>query len=159
VAFLQKYVPGFERAYAVQSGVGIGVRETRRVVGDYQLTADDVLSGRRFDDVVARGAYPVDIHNPAGKGTVLKRLPPGAAYDVPLACLRPQGLDNVLVAGRAVSSTHEANSSCRVMPICMATGHAAGVCAALAAAAGVPTRDVPAARVQAELRRQGADLG
>ncbi|HKX37302.1 MAG TPA: FAD-dependent oxidoreductase, partial [Burkholderiales bacterium] len=70
--FLRRYVPGFEKAYVLQSGVNVGVRETRRILGDYQLTADDVLSARKFDDAIARGAYPVDIHNPAGSGTILR---------------------------------------------------------------------------------------
>lgn len=158
-AFFRKYVPGFEHAYAAQTGVNVGVRETRRVTGEYQLTADDILSARRHTDVVARGAYPIDIHNPAGKGTVLRRVPPGEAYEIPLRCLLPQRVDNVLVAGRCISGTHEAHSSYRVMPISMATGHAAGVCGALAARGrGIP-RDVHVGEVQSELLRQGADLG
>jgi hypothetical protein len=156
--FLCRYVPGFERAYVAQSGVHTGVRETRRIVGEYQLTAEDVLEGRKFDDVVARGAYPVDIHNPKGSGTVLRRLPPGEAYDIPLRALLPQGVDGLLVAGRCLSGTHEAHSSYRVMPIVMATGQAAGVCAALAAKGGVSPRAVPVAAVQAGLLEQGADL-
>jgi FAD dependent oxidoreductase len=157
-AFLRRYVPGFERAYVAQSGVHTGVRETRRIIGDYQLTAADVLEARKFDDVIARGAYPIDIHNPTGSGTVLKRLPPGEAYDIPLRCLLPQRVDQLVIAGRCMSGTHEAHSSYRVMPISMATGQAAGVCAALAARARQAPRDIPAADVQGELRRQGADL-
>jgi glycine/D-amino acid oxidase-like deaminating enzyme len=157
-AFLQRRVPGFERAYLAQSGVHTGVRESRRITGDYRLTAADVLEARKFEDVIARGAYPVDIHNPKGSGTVLKRLPDGEAYDIPLRCLLPQGLDRLLVAGRCISGSHEAHSSYRVMPIVMATGQAAGVCAALAAGHGLPTRAVPVARIQAELIRQGANL-
>jgi glycine/D-amino acid oxidase-like deaminating enzyme len=157
-AFLCRYVPGFERAYVAQSGVHTGVRETRRIVGDYQLTADDVLEARKFEDVVARGAYPVDIHNPKGRGTVLKRVPPGEAYDIPLRSLLPQGIEGLLVAGRCLSGAHEAHSSYRVMPIVMATGQAAGVCAALAAKREVTPRAVPVAEVQAALLRQGADL-
>lgn len=159
VRFLQRYVPGFEQAYAAQSGVNVGVRETRRIVGDYRLTADDCLRARKFDDVIARGSYPLDIHNPTGKGTLLQRMPPGEAYDIPLRCLLPKGIDGVLVAGRCISGTHEAHSSYRVMPISMATGQGAGVCAALAARHGVPTRAVDAADVQQELERQGANLG
>ena len=159
VAFLRKYVPGFELSYAAQSGVQVGVRETRRILGDYQLTADDVLGARKFDDVVARGAYPIDIHNPTGKGTTLRRVPPGEAYDIPLRCLLPRDTENILVAGRCISGTHEAHSSYRVMPISMATGHAAGVCAALAARERRPPRELPAAAVQTELLRQHADLG
>jgi hypothetical protein len=156
--FLRRYVPGFEKSYAVQSGVNIGVRETRRIVGEYQLDAEDVLNARKFDDAIARGSYPVDIHNPAGSGTVLRRLPPGEAYDIPLRCLIPQKAENLLVAGRCISGTHEAHSSYRVMPIVMATGQAAGVCAALAARTGRAARAVPAGEVQAELLRQGASL-
>jgi 2-polyprenyl-6-methoxyphenol hydroxylase-like FAD-dependent oxidoreductase len=158
-AFLRRYVPGFERAYIAQSGVHTGVRETRRIVGEYQLTAQDVLEARKFDDVVARGAYPLDIHNPKGSGTVLKRVAPGEAYDIPLRCLLPLGVDGLLVAGRCLSGTHEAHSSYRVMPIVMATGQAAGVCAALAAQRNLSPRVVPVADVQAALIAQGADLG
>ena len=158
VRFLQRRVPGFERAYCAQSGVHAGVRETRRIRGDYRLTADDVLSARQFDDVIARGSYPVDIHNPKGSGTILKRLPDGAAYDIPLRCLLPEGIDNLIVAGRCLSGSHEAHSSYRVMPIAMATGQAAGVCAALATQGEVAPRAVAARDVQAELLRQGADL-
>ena len=157
-AFLRKYVPGFERAYVAQSGVHVGVRETRRILGDYQLTADDVLGARKFDDGIARGAYPVDIHNPDGKGTVLKHVPLGEAYDIPLRCLLPRNVENVVVAGRCISGTHEAHSSYRVMPIVMATGQAAGVCAAMSAHSGRPPRAVTVREVQRELIRQGASL-
>jgi hypothetical protein len=158
VEFLRRRVPGFERAYAVQSGVNIGVRETRRIVGEYQLDANDVLNARRFEDAIARGAYPVDIHNPEGTGTVLKRLPPGEAYDIPLRTLIPQRTEGLLVAGRCLSGTHEAHSSYRVMPIVMATGQAAGVCAAVASRGAIAPRRVPYREVQAELLRQGASL-
>jgi hypothetical protein len=157
-AFLCRYVPGFEHAYIAQSGVHTGVRETRRIMGDYRLTAEDVLEARKFDDVIARGAYPVDIHNPKGSGTVLRRLPAGEAYDIPLRCLLPVGLDHLLVAGRCLSGSHEAHSSYRVMPIVMATGQAAGVTAALAARHGIAARAAPVGEVQRELVRQGANL-
>lgn len=158
VAFLRKYVPGFEQAYLVQSGAQVGVRETRRIQGDYRLTGEDVLAAKKFDDVVARSTYPLDLHNPAGSGTTLKRLPPGEAYDIPLRCLLPQGLDNVLTAGRCISGSAEAHSSYRVMPVCMAVGQAAGVCAALAARHDLLPRRLDPAEVQRELLRQGANL-
>ncbi len=156
--FLRRYVPGFEKSYVMQSGVNVGVRETRRIVGDYQLTADDVLSARKFDDAIARGAYPVDIHNPTGTGTILKRLPPGEAYDIPLRSLMPRNAEGLVVAGRCISGTHEAHSSYRVMPIVMATGQAAGVTAALAARCGARPRQLAVKDVQHELLRQGASL-
>jgi hypothetical protein len=123
-----------------------------------QLTADDVLSARKFDDAIARGAYPVDIHNPTGTGTILKRLPPGEAYDIPLRSLMPRNAEGLVVAGRCISGTHEAHSSYRVMPIVMATGQAAGVTAALAARRGARPRQLAVNEIQQELMRQGANL-
>lgn len=157
--FLQKHVPGFADSYVVQSGAHVGVRETRRIKGDYVLTAQDILGASKFEDVIARGSYPVDIHNPTGKGTVLKKLPPGEAYDIPLRCLLPQGIENLLVAGRCISGTHEAHSSYRVMPIAIATGQAAGVVAGLVAGERCGTRELRASRIQDELLRQGVNLG
>jgi hypothetical protein len=156
--FLRRYVPGFEEAYLVQSGTQIGVRETRRILGEYELTAEDVLTARKHDDVIARCTYPIDIHNPTGSGTVLKRVPAGEAYDIPLRALLPQQVEHLLVAGRCISGSHEAHSSYRIMPTSMAMGQAAGVCAALAAKGGTTPRRIGAATVQQELHRQGADL-
>ncbi len=158
VSFLRDYVPGFEGAYLCQSGSEVGVRETRRVVGRYKLTAEDILHARKFDDVIARGTYPIDIHSPEGKGTTLIRVPPGEAYDIPLRCLLPAGVDGLVVAGRCISGTHEAQASYRAMPICVATGQAAGVCAAIASRGRISTQEVAAPAVQDELLRQGADL-
>jgi hypothetical protein len=159
VRFLRRFVPGFERSYLLQSGVQTGVRETRRIRGRYRLSAEDILAGRRFEDAVARSTYPIDIHNPEGKGTRLQRVPAGGAYDIPLRCLIPERTPGVVTAGRCISGTHEAHSSYRVMPVCMATGQAAGVCAALAAAAGKEPGEVAHEDVRRELVRQGADLG
>lgn len=156
--FLRHYVPGFKNSYIAQSGVNVGVRETRRVLGDYQLTGEDVVTARKFDDGIARGSYPIDIHNPEGKGTVLKRLPPGEAYDIPLRCLLTQQVDRLLLAGRCISGTHEAHSSYRVTPIAMATGQATGVCAALSSIRKISPREVPVAHVQDVLHNQGANL-
>ena len=158
-AFFRKWVPGFEKAYAVQTGVTVGVRETRRIIGDYTMTEEDVMQARKFEDVIGRCSYPIDVHNPKGKGTMLRRLPPGEAYDIPLRALLPRGLDHILTAGRCISGSHEAHSSYRVMPTCMATGQGAGVCAALAARHDVRIREVDADDVQKELLRQGVNLG
>lgn len=158
IAFLKKYVPGFEKAYLSQTATYVCVRESRRVLGEYKLTAEDVLEAHKFSDVIAHGAYPIDIHNPKGKGTVLKRVQAGEAYDIPLRCLVPLKVENLLVAGRCISGTHEALASYRVMPISMATGQAAGVCAALACKNKQTPRIVKAEEVQRELIRQGAYL-
>jgi glycine/D-amino acid oxidase-like deaminating enzyme len=158
VQFLQRHVPGFRGAFLVQSGDLVSTRESRRIVGDYQLTAEDIFAEQRFDDVVVLSSYPVDIHNPDGAGTMLYQLPPGGAYDIPLRCLLPHNLERIMVAGRCISGTHEAHSSYRVMPVAMAIGQAAGVCAALAAKRHATIRDVPYREVRKELLRQGAIL-
>src|SRR4029450_7473898 len=100
--------------------------------------------------------YPLSLHDAL---PIFKRLPPGEAYDIPLRCLLPRDVEDVLVAGRCISGTHEAHSSYRVMPVSVATGQAAGVCAALAARLGKSPRAVPVSEVQNELTRQGANLG
>lgn len=156
VAFLRKYVPGFNKSYAIQSGVHIGVRETRRIHGEYELTTEDILNAKKFSDVIARSTYPVDIHNPEGIGTILKRVPDGDYYDIPLRCLLPQKMDNLIVAGRCISGTHEAHSSYRVMPVSMATGQAAGVAAALSLKEQKSLKMIGPISVQEELKRQGA---
>jgi hypothetical protein len=158
-AFLKKYVPGFEDSYVAQTGTTIGIRESRRIIGEYVLTAEDIMGARKFDDVIARCSYPIDVHNPAGKGTILRKLPTGEAYDIPLRCLIPKAVDNVLVAGRCISGDHVAHSSYRVMPAAMATGQAAGVSAAIAGKKGITPRQVDVEDVQRELIIQGANLG
>lgn len=157
VRFLRAEVPGFADAWLQEMAPQIGIRESRRVMGDYVLSVDDVLEARKFEDGIARGSYAVDIHNPAGTGTVIKHLPPGEAYDIPYRCLTPRGLDNLLIAARCISCDHAAHSSLRVMPIVMAIGEAAGAAAARAREAGdVRAIDVPALRQR--LVERGASI-
>jgi len=153
--FLVARVPGFERAYLEQSGAQIGVRESRRIRGDYALTGDDVVNARKFPDAIARSNYPIDIHNPAGSGTVIEEVPAGDYYEIPYRCLLPVGMDNLLVAGRCASATHEGQSSLRVMPQCFAMGQAAGVAAAMAVRDGISPRQVDAEELRRALRKQG----
>ncbi|NLE01011.1 MAG: FAD-dependent oxidoreductase [Fibrobacter sp.] len=157
--FLKMYVPGFSNSYMVQTGLQIGIREARRIIGEYILTGEDVIEVRKFPDVIARCSYPIDIHNPKGKGTRIERLPAGEAYDIPLRCLFPKNTRRLLTAGRCISGTHEAHSSYRIMPAAMATGQAAGVCASLAAKTSSDVREVNYKDVQKELLRQKANLG
>ena len=158
VAFLKSHVPGFERAYLQAMAPALGVRESRRIQGEYVLTERDILTARHFPDVVARGNYPVDIHNPAGAGTVIRHPPEGQAYHIPYRSLLPVAVDNLLVAGRSISATHEAQASLRIMPICVCLGQAAGVAAALAAAQHIPPRLLGYGALRRELDRQGANL-
>ncbi|MFK7692497.1 FAD-dependent oxidoreductase [Paenibacillus sp. HJGM_3] len=159
VHFLKTHVPAFEDAYLQTTAPQIGVRESRRVMGDYVLTAEELLACCKFDDVIARGAYPVDIHNPAGTGTIIQSLPPGEWYDIPYRTLVPRKIENLLIGGRPISATHEAHSAIRVQPIAMAIGQAAGTAAALCAQEGVLPRELDVRRVQAALTAQGAVLG
>ena len=142
VRFLISEVSGFERAYLQQTAAQIGVRESRRIRGEYTLTADDVLGARKFADGIARSSYPVDIHSPTGSGTDIREVPEGDHYEIPYRCLVPVGIGNLLVAGRCVSATHEAQASLRVMPQCFAMGEAAGVAAALAIEQSIPPGEV-----------------
>ncbi|WP_062105356.1 FAD-dependent oxidoreductase [Bacillus niameyensis] len=159
VVFLKKYVRGFEDSYLQTTAPQIGVRESRRVMGEYKLTADELLAACKFDDVVALGSYPVDIHNPAGEGTIIQNLKPGEWYDIPYRSLIPKDLDNLIVGGRPISATHEAHSALRVQPIAMAIGQAAGTAAAVCATQGLLPREVDVKLIQKSLLEQGAYLG
>jgi hypothetical protein len=127
-------------------------------MGEYVLTEEDVLSARKFDDGIALSSYPIDVHNPAGAGTVIKRLPPGEFYAIPYRCLVPRKLEGLLVAGRPISTTHEAHASSRIQPVCYALGHAAGAAAALALQQNIQPREVKIAQLQEALRKQVAIL-
>jgi len=151
VKFLRKYSPRFKDAYLLKLASQIGVRETRRVMGAYILTADDVLKGRKFSDGIARTDYNIDIHNPAGTGTVITELAPGEYYEIPYRCLLPEGLNNLLVGSRCISSTHEAHSSLRIMPVVSGIGEAAGAAAAIAVKEGLAPAAIDGARMKKEI--------
>lgn len=158
LAFLKKDVPGFENAHLSVLPTQIGIRESRRVLGDYVLTVEDVLEARKFADGIARGCYPVDIHNPSGTGTVIQQLPPGEAYDIPYRCLTPLGFDNLLIAGRPISSDHAAHSSHRVMPIAACNAEAAGVAAGMCVRGKHDIRSVDLNALRARLKARGASI-
>ena len=157
-AFLKKHVPGFERSALMSTGPHIGVRETRRIKGEYTLTADDVLAGREFPDNIARCAYCVDIHQPDGRGSTLRYINAGRSYGIPYRILLPQVIEQLLVAGRCASATHEGAASVRVMGAAMAMGQAAGTAAALSIKLGVTPRNVDIDALRGLLRQQGAVL-
>ncbi len=159
VAFLQKHVPGYEECKLIGTGSTLGVRETRRIVGDYVLQDSDVESGARQKDVVVHNAwFLIDIHNPAGGGQAEGHSQPAKPYDIPYRCLLPKGLDNILTCGRCISGTHRAHASYRVMTICFATGQAAGTAAALSAVKGVTPRQLNIDELQEALIGQGCVL-
>ncbi len=118
--YLVNYVPGFENAYFLKTAPFLGIRETRRIKGQYTMDRDDIMSCRHFDDAIAVASYPLDIHHPVGGGCTLEWC--GDCYDIPYRSLVPLHIKNLLVAGRAISTTHEAMSAIRVMAPCMAMG-------------------------------------
>lgn len=147
VAWLRARVPGYERCVLVKSAVHIGIRESRRVMGDYVLRAADFEQAAQFTDAIACCAYPVDIHHAAQGQTTMRHLPPGAYYQIPYRCLTPLGLQNVLMAARSISCDRTIHSSLRVMATVMNIGEAAGYAAALSLPKG-RVRAVCAAAVQ-----------
>jgi Dehydrogenases (flavoproteins) len=164
VRFMNKYVPGFESAFLSTTGSEIGVRESRHIVGEYVLTADDVVEGRKFDDVITRGYFPIDVHNMAGKSGYGNPDSAGAwidikdSYDVPYRCLVPAKVDGLVVAGRCISATSEAHGSFRTQGSVMAIGQAAGTAAGLCANKGIEPRELAYKELQQELLRHGASL-
>lgn len=160
LAFLRKYVPGFSACTLLDTAAQVGVRETRRIVGMYTLTAEDLSTGRDFEDTIAYAAYPMDIHSPTdGGGGVSNRGETANAYQIPYRCLVPEQVEQLLVAGRCVSATHEALGAIRVMPPSFAMGEAAGTAAALAISEHLTPRTVPIGWVQETLVKHGAYLG
>jgi hypothetical protein len=168
--FMRQYCPGCENAYLVTSGVQIGVRETRRILGDYVLTLDDYLARRSFPDEIARNSYYIDIHlsrtewernlgRPIDWDERIHRYGPGESHGIPYRCLIPRDLRNVLVAGRCISTDRAVQGSTRVMPVCLAAGEAAG-CAAAAAAGqyGGDVRQVDVLALRARLVQRGQYL-
>lgn len=155
--FLKRSLPGFEHAVFAGLAPRVGVRETRRIMGEYLLTKEDVVSGRKFpESVVAKGAQHVDIHQ---SGTTQIRIPiaNGGSYDIPFGCLLPKTLKNVMVAGRCLSATREGMGTARTMGPCMAMGQAVGTAAAMCAAKGHgDVRELNVSDLQKKLKAQGA---
>lgn len=156
--FLKKYVPGFEKARLLDCGTRIGVRESRRIIGEYKLTKEDLLSGKKFTDTIATYKFPMDIQayneKKESHGWILVPNP----YDIPLRCLIPKNIDGLLVCGRCISTDHEAHGSTRSMPCCMATGQAAGTVGALVGRKNIPIRSVNVSEIQEILQEQGVIL-
>ena len=154
--FMRKRLPGFDSCCLLDTGSQIGVRETRRIMGDYVLTADDVFGARRFDDAIARVSFPIDIHDVQGGGGFFEGPREGPYYTIPYRCLVPRDIDRLLVAGRCISATHEAHGSLRVMPPCFATGQAAGTAGAIAVEFNAHPRDIDVELLRDSLDQQGA---
>ena len=125
-------------------------------MGDYVLTADDLVEGRVFDDAVCMGGYHIDIHRPSGTWVDSRNV---RAYTIPLRSLIARDVEGLLMAGKCLSATHEAVASTRVIPICMSQGQAVGTAAALAVKRGVDVRDLSTRDLQDALVADGAEIG
>ncbi len=159
VEFCRRYLPGCENAYLVLTAPMVGVRESRRIRGEYYLTVEDVLGTRKFEDAICRNNYPLDIHrDPKEEKPALVKLPAGEYHEVPYRCLVPLGVENLLVAGRCLSASFEAQSSVRIQSNCRAMGQAAAVASALSIERGITPRQVDGVELRALLRARGAAL-
>ena len=149
----------FENSTVVSIANYIGVRESRKLKGVHILTQEEIKSCKRFEDVIAYGNYEIDIHYPTGTGTELYCFKENEYYEIPYRSLLPKEYDNMLVAGRCLSATHEAHSAVRIMPICACMGEAAGLACAVACNTNANAHTVDISGVQKMLRRNGAYEG
>ena len=167
---LQEYYPrAFGNAHLVATAPVLGVRETRRLIGDYEITIEDYLERMKFPDEIGRNAYPVDIHTAEAEitdsinGTIhamdrYEHYKPGESHGIPYRSLIPANLSNVLTAGRCISTDRAVNASVRVMPVAMVTGEAAGTAAGMAAENGGDVRTIDVDKLRAALKQAGAYL-
>lgn len=156
--FMKKYIPGFEQSVVVSTGPSIGVRGSRQIQGVYTLTAQDILQMKKFDDVIAHSGYPIDIHSPDGEGTATDQLEWGGMYGIPYRSLITNEIDNLIVVGRCLSATFEAQAAVRTTPTVGAIGQAGGTAAALAVQHHIPVQQVNIQRLQQMLQQQKAYL-
>jgi hypothetical protein len=156
IQVFRKYVPGMEKCYMISTAAMVGIRESRRILGESYMTREDIVERKSFADSIGYGSFFIDIHGTRDAGMDEKTWRPeaGFRYQIPFGILVPKGIDNLLVAGRCASCSHEALGSLRVMPQCAVMGQAAGAASVLSLRAGAPPRHTDVAALQAELRRQ-----
>lgn len=157
--FIKRHADGMENSFLMMTASEIGVRESRMIVGEYVLTEADCRSCRKFGDAIAASNYDIDIHNPEGSGTSHYYFGPGEYYTIPYRSLIPKGADNLLVAGRCISSDHGAQASYRIMPVVCCIGEAAGTAAGIAIRHQVTMREVPVSSLRETLKRNHAFIG
>lgn len=157
--WLKQNANGLENSFLMSTASEIGVRESRMIVGDYVLTESDCRAFTKFEDGIAACNYDIDIHNPEGSGTSHYYFPEGEFYTIPYRSLIPKEAENLLVAGRCISSDHCAQASYRIMPTVCSLGEAAGVAAGMACRAGIGVREINVEALKENLKRYGAFLG
>jgi len=157
--FMKKHADGMEDSFLMMTAAEIGVRESRMIVGDYVLTEQDCRNCVKFEDAIAACNYDIDIHNPEGTGTSHYYFDAGEYYTIPYRTLIPQGVSNMLVAGRCISSDHGAQASYRIMPVVCCIGEAAGTAIGLATRNGCSVRQINVGELQNGLKKNGAFIG
>lgn len=157
--FMKKHADGLENSFLMMTAAEIGVRESRMIVGDYVLTERDCVECVKFEDGIAACNYDIDIHNPEGSGTSHHYFEPGTYYTIPYRSLIPKNADNMLVAGRCISSDHGAQASYRIMPVVCCIGEAAGTAIGLAHKGKLSPRQVDVKKLQERLKENGAYIG
>ena len=159
IYFLRKYIPGYENCMLKTTASTLGIRETRRFVGEYTIDDSDVENGNHYDDAIVHDAwFLIDIHNPSGGGQAEGHSKIAKPYDIRYGVLLPKRVENLILSGRCISGTHRAHASYRVMAICMATGEAAGVAAALSIKNEVTPRALNPQFIRNELLKNGVKL-
>jgi hypothetical protein len=155
-AFMRQYIPGFENALLTETAAHIGVRETRRILCEYTITGEDIYNLKKHDDVIARGNWPVDVHNPDGANDSIRPIHYDGYYEIPYRSTTVAGVDNLLVASRCLDATHEGHAAVRASPQICAIGQGAGTAAAHMVARNLSTtRKVDVAEVQSAIRAAG----
>ncbi len=157
--FIKENAKGAEGAYMLSTGSEIGIRESRKIVGEYTLTGKEAIECAKFTDTIAVSNYDIDIHNPEGTGTSHYYFKEGEYFHIPYRTLIPKGAENILVVGRCISCDHEAQASIRIMPIVSCIGEAGGTAIAIAKKQGVSTKQVAIEALQERLKENGAFLG
>ena len=157
--FMKRNAKGLENSFLMMTASEIGVRESRKIVGEYVLTEEDCRSFTKFHDGIAACNYDIDIHNPEGSGTSHYYFPQGEYYTIPYRCLIPKGVSNMLVAGRCISSDHGAQASYRIMPTVCSIGEAAGVAIGLSVKNCAPVDEIDVKEVQKALKDNGGFIG
>lgn len=157
--FVKEHADGMENSFLMSTAHEIGVRESRMIVGEYVLTEQDCRNFTKFEDGIAACNYDIDIHNPEGSGTSHYYFPKGEYYTIPYRSLIPKGIDNLLVAGRCISSDHGAQASYRIMPTVCCIGEAAGAAVAQAVKKRVNVSCVDVKELKQTLLDYGAFLG
>lgn len=156
--FVKKHSKCFEHASLLSTAPEIGVRESRKIIGEYILTGEDLVTLKRFPDTIAVGNFDIDIHSPDGSANTHRYFEKDEYYDIPYRSLIPRGSRNLLVAGRCISTDHQAQAAIRVMPTVCCMGEAAGLAAAIAKESNCGVSEIDIPQLQNDIKKNGGSV-